>query len=283
MQFYETNLSCEAIRVEHSDQTIDFFNQVANQIITTFSPESVLDVGSSNGLLVAALKKAGVKATAADPLDLTPTSTQQYDLITCIEVLQCLSPAISELVIKAMCSLTDQVFITSNPDRFTEANHINIRPVEDWAALFVRYGFTRDLTIDSAIVSSWATIYRRTKVDASALVRSYESILTRRDQEIRQLRVLNQNLQEQNQHGHAVARDPELLYRENLRLRDSLAGAEAARDESLAKERAANDELLRFRIAAGRLERIERSLPWRIMKPFRALRNRLGHLKNQSN
>ena len=32
MQFYKTNLSCEAIRTEHSDQTFDFFNLVAQYL-----------------------------------------------------------------------------------------------------------------------------------------------------------------------------------------------------------------------------------------------------------
>ena len=272
MQFYKTNLSCEAIRTEHSDQTFDFFNQVANQINTIFSPVSVLDIGSGNGLLVAALKKIGIQAIAGNPLDMISESNQRYDLITCIEVLQCLSPDDGELAIETMCSLTDQVLISSNPDRFTEENHINTMPVENWSVIFARHGFFRDQSTNSVTTPRWATIYRRIKVEINTIIHSYENALSRRDQEIQQLRVFNQNLQEQNQHGYAATKDPELLYQENLRLRDALMGAEATRDE-----------LLSFGIAARRLERIERSIPWRIMKPFRALRNWLGYLKNKLN
>ena len=282
MQFYKTNLSCESIRTEHSDQTFDFFNQVANQIATIFSPGSVLDIGSGNGLLVAALKKIGIQAIAGNPLDMISESNQRYDLITCIEILQCLTTQQSEMAIKSMGTVSDQLIISSAPKDFSDISHINVKESEDWAAMLAQHGFIRDLSIDTTFISNWAALYRREKLSLEEVVRSYERALRRNEEEVLQLRFLGQQLQEKVQGGIGSESDPELLFRENLNLRDALLGVEAARDESLAKERELSDELLRFRIAAGRLERIENSLSWRMMKPMRVLRNWLGRISHRS-
>ena len=276
------DLSCKSIRSEYNDKTSAYFENIADHLINIFSPTSVLDIESENGLLVAALKSRGVDAIGQSLTGLTKSLNSQYDLVVCIEILQCLTTQQSEMAIKSMGAVSDQLIISSAPKDFSDISHINVKESEDWAAMLAQYGFIRDLSIDTTFISKWAALYRREKLSLEEVVRSYERALRRNEEEVRQLRFLGQQLQEKVQGGIGSESDPELLFRENLNLRDALLGVEAARDESLAKERELSDELLRFRIAAGRLERIENSLSWRMMKPMRVLLNWLGRISHRS-
>ena len=94
----------------HSDFWLGIFDRVAEQIVNRLAPRSVFDAGCAIGLLVETLRDRGVEAWGVDISEyaisqvrpdmrpycsvgsVTTPLTRSYDLISCIEVLEHLSP-----------------------------------------------------------------------------------------------------------------------------------------------------------------------------------------------
>src|SRR5207244_2745287 len=131
----------------------------------------VLDAGCAFGFLVEELRTLDVEAWGVDVSEFAISQVQadvspfcwrgsvtdplprHYDLITCIEVLEHLRPEHAELAIANLCQSTDQLLFSSTPSVFSELTHVNVRPVEEWASMFARQDFIRDLDFDASFVS----------------------------------------------------------------------------------------------------------------------------------
>ena len=93
-------------------------------------------------------------ASATEPID------GRYDLITCIEVLEHMSPADAQAAIDNMCEASERVLFSSSPGDFDEPTHVNTHPTAAWAAWFAERGFFRRTDVNLEFLSAWAVLLR---------------------------------------------------------------------------------------------------------------------------
>ena len=169
---------------------LDFFNQIADQLVRSLKPRTMLDVGCAIGFLVEALWRRGVRAYGIDlseyaihqvpenlkgfcavksVLEPLPESFPlTYDLITCIEVLEHLSQNEGQIAVKNMASKTRCILFSSTPlDDLDEPTHVNVRPVIYWLQSFAEVGFYPDLRFDASFVSPQAFLLRKSRPKAN--------------------------------------------------------------------------------------------------------------------
>jgi len=99
---------------------------------------------------------------------------RKYDLIVSIEVLEHLPPEDAERSVANLCASTDDVLFSSTPYDYKEASHFNVQPVEYWAELFAKEGFTRDVDFNGSFITPWTVRYRKTRHPLHRIVRDYE-------------------------------------------------------------------------------------------------------------
>lgn len=156
-----------------------FFSQISDWIIKEIHPKTVLDVGCAKGFLVEALRDRGVDAFGLDISEyalsqiredikpfcwLKPATeplAQDYDLITCIEVLEHLNEKDGSIAIRNICSRTDCIIFSSSPVDFEEKTHINVRPPIYWLRLFAENCFYPDLNLDAGFIAPQAMALRK--------------------------------------------------------------------------------------------------------------------------
>jgi len=189
---------------ERTEPWLSFFAAVADRISLDIGPESALDVGCATGMLVEALRAHEIDARGFDlsvyalsqmPVEVAkhcwPGEAQdpmsyadrQYDLITCVEVVEHLPEAAAQYAIGLMCQHTRTILFSSSPTDFTEPTHINVHGPEYWAEQFARFSFLRDLDFDVAFLSPWAALYRLTDMPLHRVVFKYERELWERLQQ----------------------------------------------------------------------------------------------------
>lgn len=227
---------------ERNEHWLTFFGGVAERIVTTLRPTTVLDAGCAIGMLVEALRERGVDASGVDLSDwaiahahesvtdhvrvgsLTEPIDGRFDLVTCIEVLEHLPASEVDKAILNLTSITDRLLISSTPEDFEEPTHLNVQPPEYWAGKLAELGFHRDLDYDASFLTPWAVLFRRSGADPAGLVRSYE-----RDRWnlVRERDALRQTTLE---HHRATATGPSPAGTQEVRdqLRDALDAARAA-------------------------------------------------------
>ena len=156
-----------------------FFDRLEQVIVATLNPQTTLDAGCGVGFLVSALAARGVDAHGFDISeyaisqvpwwlgprcavgDITALLTTDYELITCIEVLEHLSALDGVKAIANLCAHTDLVLFSSTPDDVSEPTHINVQPPEYWAAVFDSNGFMWREDYDARYISPHARLYAR--------------------------------------------------------------------------------------------------------------------------
>jgi trans-aconitate methyltransferase len=175
-----------------NEQWRSFFLSLADRVVGIVNPRTVLDVGCARGLLVQAFTTKGVDATgidvsehavesahqdvrdrlrvasAEDPLD------QRYDLVTCIEVLEHMSPVDAQRALDSITAATDRVLFSSSPTDHDEPTHVNTRPTAQWAAWFAERGFFRRTDVDLSFLSPWAVLFERSDLTLHTLTQRYE-------------------------------------------------------------------------------------------------------------
>jgi len=158
---------------------LELFGRVADEIIRRLGPCNVLDVGCAKGFLVESLRDRGVEAYGFDISeyaiskvrdDIRPycwvSSAREgiqrhYELIICIEVCEHLAEEEANEAVRQMTSHADTVLFSSTPTDFTEATHVNVRPIIDWLRLFGQFSFTPDEAFDAGFVAPQAMLLRR--------------------------------------------------------------------------------------------------------------------------
>jgi SAM-dependent methyltransferase len=270
-----------------------FFTNVADKVVTLTGANRVLDVGCARGLLVQALVIGGADAhgtdisesavasahpdvqdrlsvaTAVDPIE------GSWDLVTCIEVVEHMSPYDADRAIANMCAVTERVLFSSGPGDFAEPTHVNVRPPPDWAAAFAERGFFRRTDVDLSFLTPWAVLFERADLDTRALVYRYEAyahpmrveVLDKRAALLDAHRTISA-LSDAQEQGQIID-----LKRRLLLLRDHAIGAEAAVATARAEVDAAKDETQR---ALSELTAVKRSQTWRagkmVLSPIRVAR-----------
>jgi 2-polyprenyl-3-methyl-5-hydroxy-6-metoxy-1,4-benzoquinol methylase len=155
-----------------------FFDHIADEVITRLQPKTVLDAGCAIGFLVKALRDHGADAEGFDisawaisqvhpdarpfcrVASVTDELHRDYDLITCIEVVEHVTPEDAETAISNLCRHILGVLFSSTPVHFDEVTHVNVHPPDYWAELFSRHGFFRDFDFDTTFIAPHAVLFR---------------------------------------------------------------------------------------------------------------------------
>ncbi len=169
-----------------------FFDLVADRLVSELHPATVMDAGCAIGLLVEKLRERGVDARGIDlsewaigqvPGALRPYCTLgsltedllgSYDLITCIEVLEHMEPDDAAVACANLCRHADTIVFSSTPDCFDEPTHLNVQPSDYWVGLFARHGFFRDFQQEPTYVAPHAIVFRRRNLRAPEVAAEYE-------------------------------------------------------------------------------------------------------------
>lgn len=135
-------------------------------VLDAVHPKSIVDVGCGVGTWLAVARQLGVPETVglegtwvlglplADPaLEIRGTDlekpieiTKRFDLVTCMEVAEHLTPSRAESFVAELCRLSDNVFFSAAIPWQGGTNHLNERPQSYWAGLFAAQGFgARDI------------------------------------------------------------------------------------------------------------------------------------------
>jgi Methyltransferase domain len=263
------------------DLWLAFFDRIAERIVTTMDPRTVLDAGCAHGLLVEGLRQRGVAADGVDISsfamdqvhqsvrafcwrgDVTEALGQRYDLIVSIEVLEHLSADDGERAIANFCAHADDVLFSSTPWDFKEPTHVTVRGPEHWSELFAVHGFHRDLDFDASFITPWAARFRKASDLPSRLVRHYE----------RRQWALQREAHDARQYALEVHQRFTALERELDGERSALAELkenEVALKTSLAAAQADCKQLaLRLSAALDCISAMERSVFWRLRRWIR--------------
>jgi glycosyltransferase involved in cell wall biosynthesis/SAM-dependent methyltransferase len=168
---------------------LDFFNHIAEELVRSLKPRTVLDVGCAIGFLVEAFWRQGVRAYGIDVSEYAITQVPEdlkgfcsvksviqplpenfphtYDLLTCIEVLEHMPPDEGKLAIKNMASKTRSILFSSTPHDLVEPTHVNVRPLIYWLQSFAEVGFYPDLRFDASFVSPQAFLLKKSRPKAT--------------------------------------------------------------------------------------------------------------------
>jgi hypothetical protein len=287
-----------------SDEWREFFTGLARRIVGMFEPADALDVGCAKGMLVQALTECGVDARGIDISDFAIDSAHpdvrdrlsvgsatdaldgRFDLITCIEVLEHMSPGDAQKAIDSMCAASDRILFSSTPGHFDEATHINVHPTAQWAAWFAERGFFRRTDLDLSFLTSWAVVFERDELSKRDIVDRYESQLAPLNLEVIEKRRALLELRRQLAAAPSGARvvhldDDTILARHaELAARDNVIGLEATITRLENDLRTARSRITRLRDRVDQrtkeVEALKASRTWRIGRMFTG---RLGSSK----
>ena len=288
---------------------IEFFGHVADQIVQTLHPKSVLDVGCAMGYLVAALRDRGVEAYGIDVSayavskvreDIRPYCRavsalnplpeefpKKFDLVTNIEVAEHIYKEDVDGYFSRLCSYADDILFSSTPDDVTEKTHFNVQQAEYWAKLFAGYGFFKVLDYDASYLSPQATRFAKREISVSDLVENYE----------REIRIYRENVQasleEKTQFADQMKSNCDILQKENQTLVQKNIELEM-KEMSAANENvflSKTIEMLREENAQLEKNVLEydiqynatvNSSVWKLTKPLRAMLNGIKKLLNST-
>ena len=175
---------------------------MAQRLREELDPSDVLDAGCAMGVLVDELRRRDVQAYGIDisayaisqvppavrPFcalqSITEPLDRQYDLITCIEVLEHLKPEEGRQAIANLCRHARQILFSSTPHDHAEPTHVNVQPLRHWVKLFAENGFAPVHGYDAGYVSRHALLLRRQNGVAHVGVPTTEKDLEKRVAEL---------------------------------------------------------------------------------------------------
>ncbi len=286
---------------ERNDHWLEFFDRIAEAIVREFHPSTVLDAGCAMGFLVEGLRKRGIEAYGVDVSEyaiskvhdsvaeycragsLAEPLGRRYDLITCIEVVEHIPPEEADKAIANLCAATDTLLLSTTPQDYGEATHLNVQQPEVWSAALAREGFLRDLGHDLSYLTPWAAVYRRREEPLAETVRSYDRAWWRLRHEVTEVRTALLKAQDQlaeleaseGENRPQLVKELDASREEVLRLRDLLIGRDAELGVARGQVAALEDQTQRIANVAGR---VQSKLAF-ITKPLALLRRLLNTLR----
>lgn len=206
---------------ERNKRWLDFFDNIAEEIVKSIQPKTVLDDGCALGFLVEGLRKRGVEAYGIDISEyaiqnvhpdivpycsigsVTAPLPQKYDLIVSIEVLEHMSQLEAERAVDNFCIYTDNILFSSTPYDYKEVTHFNVQPPEYWSELYARNLFFRDVDFNTTFITPWAVRYVRKYEPVHRVVRDYERkfwLLWKENSDLRELTLEMRTILTSNEH-----------------------------------------------------------------------------------
>jgi hypothetical protein len=168
------------------DRRADHASLVAARIARALAPSSVLDLGESR-TLCDQLTDLGVNAehtpvvvgpATGGASDTTPElKPGEWDLISCIGVLERLAPADAEALLEQMCQRATFVIASCGPATYFAPAETTVRPSAAWAASFAERGFFRRIDLDLEFAGPWTVVFERSALALRQVVYSYEQAL----------------------------------------------------------------------------------------------------------
>ncbi len=177
---------CGPVPYERNDHWLRFFGQIADELVRAFAPRRAFDAGCALGLLVECLWDRGVQAYGRDisgwaigqvRADVRPFCHAgsiaepiegEYDLLTCIEVLEHMPEAAALQAITVMAAAAPRILFSSSPTDLEEPTHCNVRPTAYWLARWAEAGFAPSTTHDTGYLAPHAFILERSEDGRSA-------------------------------------------------------------------------------------------------------------------
>lgn len=156
-----------------------FFQEIAKAVVHNYAPSRVLDVGCAKGFLVEAFRDLGVAAYGFDSSEFAISEVRddiqayckigtvedeamydgQFDVITCIEVLEHVPMETARRAISLMTQHAPVIIFSSSPTDFDEPTHINVQSSRVWDEEFSSQGhvclksdWTREVIAPHAVI-----------------------------------------------------------------------------------------------------------------------------------
>lgn len=226
---------------------LEFFGNIASNIVARYSPKRVLDLGCAKGFLVESLRDRGVNAFGVDISDVAISEVRedirpyckvasiedesvyegQYDLITCIEVLEHVTEDMAENAIKFMCRHSKQILFSSSPTDFDEPTHINVKPPDYWDNLFSKYGFKKTEESWQKIVAKHAVIYRSVELEELRKIKQTLDQLTELKDGFSRLAIL----EEQSSRIQECLESMDKIESQNLKMQNKMESIDSVQKE----------------------------------------------------
>lgn len=170
------------------------YELIAENIISTFQPKTVLVVGSSYGYLVQTLREQGLSAYGivgcinhinskvledniqSEADDLPAEFPQKFDLVVTIEMLEHISEEFTENVISKLCTYGEAIILSWYFDDEIESTETNVQLQEYLVRIFAKYGFYNKVGFKGNIVNPWDMLFIK-ESDISRVIAEYERLL----------------------------------------------------------------------------------------------------------
>jgi hypothetical protein len=249
--------------------------RVAGAIVTHLAPRTVLVAGDGAGLATE-LRGHGVDVTAVDAAALATPVDGTFDLVTCLDGLASLGPALVPAAVGHLAAAGDALLLSASPAPDPGAAG-DARPPERWSRLLADHGMLRDFRHDASYVSPWAALYRRQDLSLGDVVLDYDRAWSELRAETLALRTAVAEARRELE-ARSTAAETEELRKEILRLRDLVVGKEAELATALGRVTEMESMIGRYDQVEQRLTAVLGSSSWRIgqavTRPINALRKR---------
>jgi hypothetical protein len=177
---------CGPVPYVRNDYWLGFFGNIADVIVRSFAPGRVFDAGCAIGMLVECLWDRGVEAHGRDISEWAVSQARadirpwcqigslaepidgQYDLITCIEVLEHIAEDDALRAIASLAASAPRILFSSTPTDLDEPTHVNVRPPSYWLSRWAEAGFAPSVTHDAGYIAPHAYLLERSEEGRSA-------------------------------------------------------------------------------------------------------------------
>jgi glycosyltransferase involved in cell wall biosynthesis/SAM-dependent methyltransferase len=163
-----------------------FFGGIADEIVRSLRPRRVFDAGCAHGFLLEALWDRGVETRGRDISHFAVSEVRadlrsfvargsiadpiegEYDLVTCIEVLEHMTEADAVRAIASMAAAASRLLFSSSPTNVEEPTHVNVKPVIWWLQRFAEAGLAPVADYDASFVTPHAYLLEHSAEGRSA-------------------------------------------------------------------------------------------------------------------